>query len=49
MSNSDKNSKPNSHLLVTIATEADGDINQTGEIYESTKFPVGFANNVLFS
>jgi hypothetical protein len=40
MSNSKKNSKPNSHLLVTIATDADGNIDQTGETYESTKYPV---------
>ena len=49
MSNSKKNSKPNSHLLVTIATDADGDIDQTNEIYQSSKYPVWFANNMLFS
>lgn len=49
MSNSKENSKPNSHLLVTIATDADWDIDQTNEIYESSKYPVWFAKNMLFS
>ncbi len=49
MSNSKKNSRPNSHLFVTIATDNDGNIDQTGITYESTKYPVWFANNVLFS
>ena len=31
MANSDKNTFPNCHLLVTIATNKDGDINQTTE------------------
>ena len=49
LSNSDKNTDPNTHLLVTIATEADWDINQTNETVESSKYPVWFHNNVLFS
>ena len=49
MSNSKKNSRPGSHLLVTIATDADGDIDQTNEVYESSKYPIWFANNMLFS
>lgn len=49
MSNSKKNTKPNSHLIVTIATDADGDIDQTNETSESSKYPVWFANNMLFS
>ena len=35
--------------MVTIATNKNGDINQTGVSIESTKFPIGFADNVLFS
>ena len=49
MANSKTNSRPNSHLLVTIATDSDGDIDQTGITYESTKYPVWFSNNSLFS
>ena len=49
LSNSDKNTQPNIHLLVTIATEADWDIDQTNEAAESSKYPIWFANNVLFS
>ena len=49
MGNSKNNSRPNSHLLTTIATDSDGNIDQTGITYESTKYPVGFADNVLFS
>ncbi len=49
MANSDKNSQPNSHLLVTIATNKNGNIDQTNETYESSKFPVWFKNNILFS
>lgn len=49
MSNSDKNTRPNTHLLVTIATNKDGDIDQTDITTESSKYPIWFANNVLFS
>ena len=49
LANSDKNTEPNSNLMVTIATNAKWDINQTDEIYESTKYPVWFSNNVLFA
>ena len=35
--------------MVTIATNKTGNIDQTGITQESTKFPVGFAENVLFS
>lgn len=37
------------HLLVTIWTDADGDIDQTNEKSESSKYPVWFHNKVLFS
>ena len=49
MGNSKNNSRPNSHLLITVATDADGNIDQTGITYESTKYPVWFAKNSLFS
>jgi hypothetical protein len=37
------------HLLITIWTNADWDIDQTNMIYESSKYPVGFHNKVLFA
>ena len=49
MANSDKNNFPNSHLLVTVSTNKDGDIDQTNAAGESSKYPIGFADNVLFS
>ena len=49
LSNSDKNTDPNTHLIVTIATDHDWVIDQTNEYLESSKFPVWFADNVLFS
>ena len=49
MGNSDRNTIPNSHLLVTIATDRDWVIDQTDETLSSSKFPVWFADNVLFS
>ena len=49
LSNSNKNDQPDTHLLVTIATNKNWDINQTNANIESSKFPVWFANNVLFS
>ena len=49
LANSDKNTEPNSNLMVTIATEDDWDINQTNVYRESSKYPVWFSNDVLFS
>ena len=49
MANSDKNTQPHSHLLVTIATNKNGNIDQTNETYESSKFPIWFKDNILFS
>ena len=50
MSNSNKNTQPNIHLLVTIATNADWNIDQTNETQTwSSKYPMWFANNVLFA
>jgi hypothetical protein len=40
LSNSDKNDQPNSHLLVTIATNKNWDIDQTDVDRESSKYPV---------
>jgi hypothetical protein len=37
------------HILVTIWTNANWDIDQTNMIYESSKFPVWFHNKVLFA
>ena len=39
----------NIHLMVTIWTNAKWDINQTNEIYESSRFPIWFHDNVLFA
>ena len=49
LANSNKNHHPERHVMVTIATNKTGDIDQTGVLHESSKFPIGFANNVLFS
>ncbi len=49
LSNSDKNTHPNSHLFVTIATEADWDIDQTNETVTSTKVPRYIHSWSLFS
>lgn len=49
LANSDKNNYPNSHLFVTIGTNAAWDINQTNENVQSSKFPVWFDDNALFS
>ena len=40
---------PNIHLIVSIWTDSDWDINQTNEIYESSRFPVWFHNDILFA
>ena len=37
------------HLLITFGTNKDGDIDQTNENGESSKFPVWFHDKVLFS
>lgn len=37
------------HLLITFGTDKDGDIDQTNEYVESSKFPVWFHDKVLFS
>ena len=37
------------HLIITIWTNMRGNIDQTNEIYESSKFPVWFHNDVLFA
>ena len=37
------------HLLITFGTNEDGDIDQTNEEAESSKFPVWFHDKVLFS
>ena len=37
------------HLLITFGTNKDGDIDQTNEDVESSKFPVWFHDKVLFS
>ena len=49
LSNSNKDTQPNTHLLVTIATNKDGNIDQTDVDRESSKYPVWFKDNVLFS
>ncbi|MBQ3766579.1 MAG: Ig-like domain-containing protein [Bacteroidales bacterium] len=36
-------------LLVTTGTNDKGDADQTGNVYSSARFPVGFHNQVLFS
>ena len=41
LANSDKNTKPGAHLLVTVGTNAAGDIDQTKEEeIRGSKFPV---------
>ena len=46
----DKNDNTlNRHLLITFWTDRDGDIDQTNEFVESSKFPVWFHDKVLFS
>ena len=50
LSNSDKNNYPNSHLLVTIATNKDGDFDHTKDlINRGSNFPIWFKNDVLFA
>ena len=40
---------PDRHLIVSVWTDADWDIDQTNEIYESSKFPEWFHKDVLFA
>lgn len=47
--NGKTNYNPNNHLIVSIWTNANGNIDQTNEIYESSKFPVWIHNNNLFA
>lgn len=49
LANSNKQTHTNFHLLVTISTNKNGDINQTGITQESSKYPVWFSKDVLFS
>ncbi len=49
LANSDKNTRPGSHLLVTIGTDKSGHINVDEGPVTGTKFPIGFADNVLFA
>jgi len=39
----------NRHIMITFGTNKDGDIDQTNEEAESSKFPVWFHNKVLFA
>ena len=41
--------KTDRHLIVTIWTDAEWDIDQTNEEYESSRYPVWFHNDVLFA
>lgn len=47
--NGQSNNNQNNHLIVSIWTNANGNIDQTNEIYESSKYPVWFHNNNLFA
>ena len=49
MANSDKNTRPYSHCLVTVGTNQYGDFDLTNKTNETSKFPVGFDNTILFS
>jgi len=39
----------NYHLIGTFSTNKNGDVDQTNENYESSRFPVGFHDDVCFS
>ena len=43
------NKDPNIHLIVTIWTNDKWDIDQTDEIFSSSKYPVWFHDNVVFA
>ena len=47
--NSDKNYDPDNHLMITIATNKDGDLDQTHAAYNSSRFPVGFHEKSSFA
>lgn len=47
--NSDKNHRPLSHLMIAVGTSKAGDVDQTDFKTESSKFPVGFSDLVLFA
>ena len=47
--NGKSNNDPNNHLIITVWTNANGNIDQTNETYESSKYPVWFHNNNLFA
>ena len=49
MANGENDSVVDMSLFVSIGTSATGDIDQTGYIYESSCFPVGFHDKVLFA
>lgn len=49
MANGKNDADADMSLLVSIGTGATGDIDQTGYIYESSVFPVGFHDKVLFA
>lgn len=49
MANGKADAKADMALLVSIGTDRTGDIDQTGYIYESSVFPVGFHDKVLFA
>lgn len=40
--NSDKNTDPDNHIIVTVATNKNGDVDKTHKTGESSLFPVGF-------
>lgn len=44
-----KDNNADRHMIVTIWTNSTWNIDQTDEIYESSKYPVWFHNNVLFA
>ena len=49
IANSIDNASATRHMIVTIWTDADWDIDQTNEDVESSKRPVGFHSDVLFA
>lgn len=49
MANSDRNTRPGSHLLVTIGTDTKGDFLIDDFVNYGSKYPVGFADDVLFA
>lgn len=49
MANGKNDTEADMALLVSVGTGSTGDIDQTGYIYESSAFPVGFHDKVLFA